>query len=107
MSTSKIRCCDCCGKEIPFDSKRIHMEYDGYVANCVEYIAENAGNPDFCCHSLHDKIYGLVELNMRRDQKIKTVVPSDHFDGARCKDICTECKIKFLEKTIDTLKKFR
>ena len=106
MSTSKTRWCDCCGVEIPYDKSRVHMEYDGWTCPSLTYVAEDNGNPDFCYHSQYDKIHGLISLNMRREPVEKTIVNTEHFDGARCRDICPKCKIKFLESCIAYLKRY-
>lgn len=104
MSTPKYRYCDCCGKRIPYNPSQVHMEYDGYVANCIAYDADNSGNPDFCYHGKNDKIFGLVSFNMNRSPELHTVVNTEHFQGDRCRDICNKCKIRFLEKVIENLK---
>lgn len=107
MSILKTIYCDCCGKKIPFNENKIQSEYDGYVAYSDTYIAKNNGNPDRCYHSPSDKIYGLVDIQMYRSYREDVIVPNNNFlDGRRCKDICTDCKIKFLENTIQHLKKY-
>lgn len=81
------------------------MEYDGHVAHCVPYVAGDYGNPDAGSHSPSDKVFGLVDIVMYRDNQDHTVVPNNDFlDQIRCKDICPECKIRFLESAIKHLK---
>lgn len=107
MSISKDKWCDCCGKKIPWKENQVHMEYDGHVAHSMPYIAGDCGNLDAGSHSPSDKVFGLVDIVMYRDNQVHTVVPNNYFlDQTRCKDICPECKIKFLESAIKYLKTY-
>lgn len=105
MSVPKYMRCDCCGKTIPYRDDAVHMEYCNYTAGCAPFDAGDRCNPDFCHHSADDKIFGLVELHVHRSDEISTTSPYEEFrDGSRCVDVCPECKIRFLEQTIKTIK---
>lgn len=83
------------------------MEYDGHIAYGVPYMAGDHGNPDARIHSPADKVFGLVDIVMYRDNQVHTVVPNNDFlDQTRCKDICPVCKIRFLESVNKYLKTY-
>ena len=102
MLASKDRKCDCCGKLIPYVESKVHTEYENHVAHCPAYKAPMPGNP---CRwfSDNDKIFGLVEFHMFRDSMEHTVTPMS--SRARCYDICPDCMIDILRKTIAHIEK--